>query len=146
MVLATCQASETIGNLRKLFTLLRLDTIEDFFIAGDLKVINLLSGIGTQSSSFPCAYCKAKSSHWSIHAPLRTIEGNEQDFRAWEGSGGRACDRKEFFSCSALPILRAEGPVLFICPPPPLHLKLGIVNQLMNLIFSHCPEVEEHLQ
>ncbi len=82
MVPATCQASETVENLRKVFSLLRLDTMEDLFIAGDLEVVNLLGGIGTHSSSFPCAYCKAKSSHWSIQAPLRTIEVNERDFRA----------------------------------------------------------------
>ncbi len=52
MVLATCQASETVENLRKLFTFLRPDTIEDFFMAGDLKVINRLSGIGAHSSLF----------------------------------------------------------------------------------------------
>ncbi len=81
-----------------------------------------------------------------MQAPLRTIEGNGQDFRAWKRICGRASDRKMYLSCSVLPILRAEGPILFICPPPPLHLKLGIVNQLMNVLFSHCPDVEEHLQ
>ncbi len=79
-------------------------------IAGDLIVVNLLTGIGKPSSSFPCTYCKATSSHWSTQAPLRTIEGNEQDFRAWERSFGRTCDREKYFSRSALPIFKGWRP------------------------------------
>ncbi len=42
-------------------------------------------------------------------------------------------------------MLNSNLPILLLCPPPPLHLKLGIVNPLMHHLFSLHPHLEKEV-
>ncbi len=51
--------------------------------------------------------------------------------------------RHHFFSCSNSPILAFNRTVSLLCPPPPLHPKLGLTNLLINNLFTWNPNLEE---
>ncbi len=48
-----------------------------------------------------------------------------------------------FFSCSNSPILDSYRTVPLLCPPPPLHPKLGLTNLIVNSLFTRHPNLEE---
>ncbi len=58
----------------------------------------------------------------------------------------RSWNWRNFFSCSNFPILDSYRTALFRCPPPPLHLKLGLTNLIVNSLFSRNPILlEKHI-
>ncbi len=48
-----------------------------------------------------------------------------------------------FFNCSHTPLLDIPQPVLYFTPPPPLHLNLGLTNQLMDRFYTLDPSYKE---
>ncbi len=50
--------------------------------------------------------------------------------------------RYNFFSCSNSPILASNRTVLLLCPPPPVHPKLGLTNLIVHSLFSRNPNLE----
>ncbi len=114
MIIAITQARESYDNLDKLYDLVGLKDPSGIIIASDLEVSNI----------------------------LRSVADNERNFLAWTQTSGIAKHRQFFFSCQSPPIVRQSGPGMFFCPPPPLHLKLGIVNKLMAILFAHSPTLK----
>ncbi len=53
--------------------------------------------------------------------------------------------RHNLFSCSNSPILDSNRTVLLLCPPPPLHPKLGLTNLIVNGLFTWNPNLEEQI-
>ncbi len=51
--------------------------------------------------------------------------------------------RHNLFSCSNSSILATYRTVLLLCPPPPLHPKLGLTNLIGNSLFTRKPNLEE---
>ena len=49
--------TEMYENLREMITLLDLNNSLDYFLAADLKVINVVLGIQNHSATYPCAWC-----------------------------------------------------------------------------------------
>ncbi len=140
---AISQARESYDNLAKLYDLVGFKYRSHIMIAGDLEVSSLLTGNGNDARRYPCAYCFSMSSR---RRPLRSVVGNEKYFLALTQTSGIAKHRNFFFSCHSPPTVRQPGPVIFFCRPPPPHLKLGTVNQLMTSLFEHSPNLVEKLK
>ncbi len=143
MLLAVCQAPETYANLRSLFTLLKASRDFECVYAADLKVVNIVTGLSSHSSRHPCPYCTSKSGLWDTKAPLRTIQMNSDNYELWESTSGNKLFNKIFFNCLNPPLLQSSQPILLICPPPPLHIKLDVVNLLIQRLFALHPNLEK---
>lgn len=113
--------------------LLKLDGMR-CVIAGDLKIINVIIGIMAHSSSNPCPYCEVLKKELSTNSgPQRTIGS----IRA------NCCTEKiKKACCIHNPLIHGsdEELILTICPPPPLHLSLGIVNAVYKAVEQKSPD------
>ncbi len=132
LLLAVCQAPETYANLQSIIQLLKIPSELDITYIGDLKLLNIVTGVGSHSSAHPCTYCISPASNWDEAAQLRTLQMNSEQFELWRLTSGQKSQRRNFFSCSNSPTLDSNRTVLLLCPPPPLHLKLGLTNLLVR--------------
>ncbi len=66
-----------------------------------------------------------------------------EQFELWKLTSSQNSQRHNFFSCSNSPILASNRTVLLLCPPPPLHPKLGLTNLIVNSLFTRNPKLEE---
>ncbi len=76
---------------------------------------------------------------------LRTIPMNSEHQYLWRTTSGKKIANKYFFNCLNPPLLNSNLAILFLCPPPPPHLKLGIVNLRMHHLFSLHPHFEKEV-
>ena len=72
-----------------------------------------------------------------------------ENFNDYEESGGKKKDAKKFFSCTWKPITLSQknldSPVIFKCPPDPLHVNLlGPINDCIEKMESLYPEEMEN--
>ncbi len=74
--------------------------------------------------------------------PLRTVELNSDHYHLWKRTSGKKTQNKLFFNCLNPPLLYSNQPILLFCPPPTLHINLGIVNLLVQHFFSLHPHLE----
>ncbi len=122
---------------------------QKWVLCGDLKMVNIVIGIQSHSSSFPCPYC-----HWRsggrecdmVHLTYRTLEGITQyshDYRARFADPTLPASRKhlkQFFGCEFAPIpgmFPESGRIIDVIPLTELHLLLGIVNKLVSEFAAH---------
>ncbi len=131
MLSAVCQAPETNSNLKALFTLLNAPGDLEYVYACALIIINQASGLSSHSSRHPCPYCTSRATQWDPGAPLRTIPVNAELLLATSGK-----KIEYFFNCLNPPLLNPNLPIFLLCPPPPLRLKLDIVNLCLCAIGS----------
>ena len=61
VMVAVCQAAETSMNLKQLVELVHLQEYLHYTFAGDLKVLNLVTGLECHSSLYPCPFCLSPS-------------------------------------------------------------------------------------
>lgn len=98
----------------------------------------------SNSSTFPCAFCTVKKEDLGDKfGALRTIGAVKEKSASWIASGGNKADAKKFFNCVHKPLLHGgnEALILDICPPPSLHLLLGMVNSIYNTISDYNPDL-----
>lgn len=137
---------EKFENIRKVWVdLLKLDEI-DCVISGDLKIINLLLGIMSHSSSFPCPYCIApKVSLAENCGKARTLELIRTNASDWVKDGANAKYAKDFYCCTNRPMICGlpDVEIVSLCPPPVLYIVLGIVNAIFKKVQSQNSEVSE---
>lgn len=122
--------------------LLHLESLK-CFVAGDLKIVNLLCGIMGHSSSFPCPYCTApKTTLSKEHGSPRTVGQIREHTMRWKSLGSDSKQAKQFFNCIEEPLVGglSEDKIVNICPPPSLHITLGIVNAIYKEVESIDPE------
>lgn len=78
---------EKYANVAKIWnTLLHLNNFK-CFVAGDLKIVNLLSGIMGHSSTFPCPHCTAPKSLSNTAAQPRTLGHIRDMSMKWKSLG-----------------------------------------------------------
>ena len=139
MIAACEQIPETYENFKTLLDELQLSGLS-YMLSADLKAINLLLGLQGFSSTYCCPFCTKKKPWKGKCAELRTlghIRMNARDFRqkldnkeiVWE-------DAKKFYNCINQPLfdLPDSTEILFLIPPPELHLFIGIVNKIISLL------------
>lgn len=98
------------------------------------------------SSTHPCAYCTVNKKDLSTSAgESRTLGSIRQLAHKWLASGGKDKHAKEFFNCVNIPLLSGDDntKVLDVCPPPSLHLFLGLMNCIYDNIAKKNPSVAE---
>lgn len=137
---------ENYRNMLTLWIMLRLTTIDaipNTVIATDLKLANIILGLMSHSSVYPCTWCDISKYRLSENGDLRTLGNIEHKFWTWhdEGSGvlGQA---KAYGNCVHVPIVKGDPNTLVIdiIPPPELHLLMGTVNTMYTALLKRWPE------
>lgn len=126
--------TEARDNVNDLMGLLNLKAYDrPFFIETDMKLANIIIGIGTHASSMPCPYCTSKrgddKKYWKDGVP-RSFQSLHEHYEAYLRDGLVKARRKMYGSVENRSILTPADMsilVLLLIPPPPLHvIKLGI--------------------
>lgn len=127
-------SQENYGNVAQLWSELNLSSLE-CTIATDLKLANILVGIMSHSSAYPCTWCYATKNELHSCGSLRSIENTLTNYNEWRAAGASRKEAKKYYNCINPPLFTFKEDRLFldIIPPPELHLMLGVVNT----IFSH---------
>lgn len=140
-------SSENYHNLSIMWNLLHLI---DFFdgnistsIAADLKLLNILVGLGSHSSSYPCTWCLAHKDQLFITGKLRTIGECIDNYKSWEKNGSKKQECKNFKSCSNIPLISSqrEKKIIELIPPPELHLLIGVVNTIYDKMLKNFDDI-----
>lgn len=131
---------ESYENIQTILDKIKLYLLEDFKVVGDLKVYNLVCGIGTHSSKFPCPFCltyRDKNGFW-VQAEQRTWQNIIANNAEWIKNGGKEKDLMKYFNCAHPPMIGpgTDEPVMWTMPPPSLHLYLS-VNHILKSLLSH---------
>lgn len=103
----------------------------------------MLAGIMANSSSHPCAYCTVHKNYLNgTKGIARTIGFVKRCADQWLASGGNEKDAKEYFNCIHSPVLYGEtsAKIVYGCPPPSLHLFLGLTNTVYDQVAASHPE------
>lgn len=137
---AVPSAQENYKNVDQLFSTLNISPFHGT-IATDLKLANILAGIMSHSSAYPCTYCYAKKDELSSCGELRSPENVSSYYTKWltEGKGSKN-KAKDYFNCIHPPLITTVGGKTFldIIPPPELHLMLGVVNTVFTHMLKEC--------
>ena len=130
VIAAVAQVPETYWNMQVLIELTGLNEIK-FKLSQDLKLINIIIGITTFSSKYPCPYGHCykdeKTGLWN-KGEDRTFRNLSEMQKKWcETTGENRSRLKEFMNCEFAPLITTpnpDTPVIHLIPPPPLHLIL----------------------
>ena len=132
---------ESYKNVLTLWNLVGMDEIEKLKLAADLKIYNIVLGIGSHSSSHSCYICDAKNPfakgvNWP-KGNMRTLKSIRDNFDAWKRAGSKKDRAKDFKNCTNLPMFKMEDKegkirTVDLVPPCELHLLLGPVNHMLE--------------
>ena len=117
---------ESNHNVKSIMAALNLENVKfDFCLTTDMKLQNILVGIQSGSSKYPCPYCES-ARPFDIPGLLRTLGRLRELAQKFENSDEK--DAKEYFNTIHQPIIQGEDHVfiLDLLPPPELHLHIGI--------------------
>ncbi len=118
---------ETYFNMKTFLQEFGLNCIT-FCLSLDLKLSNILAGLGPHSSTYPCTWCEAtvKSMQQNVQAANRTFGRIQQQAQMLKKalSEKRKVEPKHFFSCVEEPLLdRCDDELaLNAIPPSPTSL------------------------
>ena len=148
---------ETYSNIEVIFSKTKINEIHDSYLfSGDLKLLNIVCGLGTHSSKYPCVFClsyKKSDGTWEKNAKKRTLEFSKRNSEGFKKSGHKTPIK--FFSCEQQPLLNpmnakknsdGETNISDICVLPDLHLSLGAGNDIWNGLEKVCPEIMKELE
>ena len=134
---------ENYFNVLQIWVMLKLKRLEIPHItyALDLKLTNIMLGLGSHASTYPCSWCKAEKRNLSKKGELRTFESIHENFWMWRGEGAQKTTAKNFFNCVHAPILfgEMEDNIIDVVPPPELHLLTGAVNTIYDHMAKEWP-------
>ena len=120
--------SETYENVKTILKALNLNDVSfDFCLATDLKLQNILLGIQSGSSTYPCGYCESPRP-FTTKGMLRTLGRLRQKSKEFQESGGDKKNAKDYCNVIYEPLLNGddEDLVIEVLSIPELHLLLGI--------------------
>lgn len=103
-------------------------------IAADLKIVNMICGLMSSASTYPCPYCDTCTNNLFCSGDSRTVIQCDNNYKEWSSS--KKCSRKNaknFKNCVNSPLLpHVNKKILNYIPPPELHLLLGAVNTIFD--------------
>jgi hypothetical protein len=140
---------ENFENLGTLCELANLYALQDFTIAADLKVGNLIFGLMSHASTHPCCWCDVHRDWLHDRGTDRTIGSLQQCFEHFQANGAIRSSAKNSKNVVHRPLfhqLDATKKVLDLFPPPELHLLTGPVNFLLQNLHSAWPECDTWIQ
>ena len=112
----------------------------------DLKCLSLIIGIQSQSSKYPCTYCKSsydsKNGIWGKSLGDRTFCDIDKLSSLWiKETNGIKEKSKKYYNCVKAPMIIGNK-VIDKCPPAPLHVcKTGPFNHMIKNLAKLCPKV-----
>ena len=149
-LVAVCYGvEENHSNLRIILEMIKAFECGEVIFTGDLKVINMLCGIQSHSCLHPCYACTQHKDHLDKDSSLRTVESTMQNFEDYLNSSRTVADCqaqnnvKNFPTISHLAPSNSSLPLLFLIPPPELHLMLGPFKDFFKAILEIFPEAEQ---
>lgn len=150
MILAIApDVQENYDNMLQLWNLLQLqdtNTLQNHFIATDLKLANIVLGLMAHGSLHPCSWCDVAKSDLVSTGNLRTIQNITSKYLDWCHHGENMSTAKFYGNCVHPPIVshtNNEVKIIDIVPPPELHLLLGPMNTLFNSLQKQWPQAIE---
>ena len=146
LVLAgVAKVPESHHNMHILIQLTKLNEIK-FTLSQDLKLTNIVIGITTHSSKYPCAYGECSQDDdgkWSKgrnRTPKNIRENQEKWLQDSRSKKGVRSKLKKYMNCEFLPLVGdcdENVPILFLIPPPPLHtILLGRATKNLMYLFK----------
>lgn len=144
MILALAPGlAEKYENVSPIWKVLGLQSI-DGIIAGDLKIINIISGIMAHSSAHPCPYCDTeKKNLMNSSGNLRTIGNIKENMQQWKASKCKSA--KRYACCINEPLVNGADQQLILTatPTPSLHITLGIVNAIYKAVETSNQQIAQ---
>lgn len=143
-LIAVAPIQENYHNVNKIWQKLNLNNLlkNNATISTDLKLANLLCGIGTHASKFPCTWCTAENNQLHSKGAMRSISNIKANYTSYSAAGSNPKKAKDFDSCINMPVFHeiTDKRILDLLPPPELHLMLGAVNSIISHICNdeHC--------
>jgi hypothetical protein len=116
-----------------------------FKFSADLKVINLVLGLGSHASMYPCPFCYYKKGSTDAFENRRLEDIctlNEQ----WQTIGkGVLTSLRTYKNCVHKPIsiFPSTGNVIDIVAIPELHILIGITNKMFKEAMKEWPDILE---
>lgn len=142
---------ETYSNILQMWNVLKLNNLQKYYynitFATDLKLANILTGLMSHTSAHPCKWCDVNKLNINQAGEHRTIANIVSKYNDWVANGAKTIDAKKFANCINKPIItgnitnKSDTKILYIIPPPELHLMLGVVNKIFDTIMMLEPEV-----
>ena len=125
---------ENYYNLFLLWNALDLNSLK-FFLCCDLKVANLVLGLQSHASMFPCHFCESKNKlegdgkQWTL-GKERSLGSIQSNAISWSNAGSVKKNASSFFNCIKVPLFDGPSSTLVhdLIPPPELHLLIGNIN------------------
>ena len=150
LFLAVCPGvPENYNNVKVLLDRIKVQLLENYRLTGDLKIYNIVVGIGTAASKYPCAFClsfRDKDGYWVL-AELRTWSNCIQNYFNWQQNGGKKEDLMKYKNCSNVPMIGpgTDEPVMWTMAPPALHIFL-LVNHILKSLLDQWPYLSSWLK
>ncbi len=126
---------ENYINLKRLWLNVGFHLLKrKFTIATDFKLCNIPLGMTAHGSLHPCCWCAIDKYHLSEKGNQGTLGNLQEYFWSYFDAGAQKNKAKEFGNVTHHPIPSSfedsNLPILFILPPPELHLLTGPVNTM----------------
>ena len=144
-IVAACSGvEENHFNLKTILEKIRASEAQFFFMA-DLKVINMLCGIQSHACMHPCYACTQHKDNLGQDSCLRTVDMILQNHQAYLDSSRTAEALQAQNNVKNYPLITfssSQGslPLLFLIPPPELHLMLGPFKDFFKALLAIFPE------
>ena len=134
-------------NLRIVLEKLRLDECS-YCLAFDLKCANILFGLSGHGGKYACLWCEGECK--DNCGELRTLGSLDEWHNKYVDDGERT-SRMQFFKNvinKRLFYLDKDPNTLLqhLVPPPELHLLIGVVDKIGNIILELWPDFDDWLQ
>ena len=143
---------ETFENVQILLNILNIkqNHINTTF-ASDLKLLNILIGIQGHSSNHACCYCTILTGArtdgaYAGYAEARTFGNLKSSYQEFVANGSNLKKARDFDSVIHPAILKGdsdEQKVLHKAPPPELHLYIGNVNKIIDVLHEETAELKD---
>ena len=134
---------EIYQNLQIVVTKLKLNDLQ-CSLACDLKLINAILGILSHSGKYACAYCDGEMSLQS--GELRTFGSLKLWYQKFKEAGLDMTKMQHFKNQINESLLTGaeDTTILSFLPPPELHLLMGLVNWVLELLYKVVSKEELH--
>ena len=77
---------ENYENMKIMITKTKLNLLCNYVVVADLKLLNIIIGIGTHSSKYPCPYGECyrnKKGNW-VTGKRRTVKNIKENYQNWK--------------------------------------------------------------
>ena len=142
LVAVSPKVPENHYNFQKVFKIISVYEVKLFFI-NDLKATNVIVGKQTATCKHPCPFCN--TSDMTKCGELLTVGWIVEQNQKWEDSNLDRKDLQFFGNCENVPLVTdafeadKNKLILEFCPPPELHILLGIVNKAVKVLEERIP-------